>query len=87
MTPRARKRRPKEKPRAARVADAILEELAAATEPLALADLPRARAIAADAREVYIVAERLRAAGALRRSGKGYQQGEAHRYELVRSSS
>jgi hypothetical protein len=82
---RARKRRGP--PRAELVRRAILGDLAAS--PLAahvglpLAELTTARAIARDVRELYIVAERLRATGALERAGEGYHRGDPHRYRLT----
>ena len=42
-----------------------------------------ARAIARDARELYIVAERLRTVGVLERTGLGYHQGDPFRYSLA----
>lgn len=64
------------------VRDAIVEDLKAAGEPLPLAKMASARATARNARELYIVAERLRTTGRIIRHGKGYHQGEPHRYEL-----
>ncbi len=98
MTPRqsaqkGRGRAPRRRgpPRAELVRRAILGDLAAS--PLAahvglpLAELTTARGIARDARELYIVAERLRTVGVLERTGEGYHRGDPHRYQLARSSS
>lgn len=74
-------------PRAERIREAILEELRSAGAPLSLAELTTARAIARDARELYITAERLRATGAIERQGAGYHQGDPHRYAIARTSS
>lgn len=69
-------------PRAERVRRAILEDLERLGRPATLAELETARAIARDARELYITAERLRATGAIERQGAGYHQGDPHRYGI-----
>jgi hypothetical protein len=79
---RARAPRRRGPPRAELVRRAILDDLERAGGPLPLADLWTARAIARDVRELYIVAERLRATGALERTGEGYHRGDPHRYQL-----
>ena len=85
MTKRAERLETPPPPRSELVRRAILEDLEAAGEPLPLAKMPRAREAARNARELYIVAERLRSTGRIVRHGKGYHHGEPHRYELPRS--
>lgn len=69
-------------PRAERVRQAILDDLRRAGAPLPLAELETARSIARGPAELYIVAERLRLAGALERFGEGYHRGDPHRYAI-----
>lgn len=75
-------RREQGPPRSEQVRAAILADLEQLGRPATLSELTAARAIARDARELYIVAERLRSTGAIERAGEGYHRGEPHRYAL-----
>jgi hypothetical protein len=72
--------------RSERIRAAIVADLEAAPYPLRLGELRRALELASIRQEVYLQAERLVRDGRLRKSGAGYQRGEAYTYELIDGS-